>query len=116
MSTVFEPAYQAYKADVKNVVPRHKRPGPNAFVAGDFDGFARLMLVVILANGLTHWVMARRWQNGVSVMNPDGGTESSLPNFLTWMNAPAGTPLQIGNVTYTFTGIVLSVVRSDRGG
>ncbi|BCH24442.1 hypothetical protein MesoLjLc_41070 [Mesorhizobium sp. L-8-10] len=113
LSSVFEPAYQAFKADVKNVVTWDKRPGPNAFLDSDFDSFARVMLVVSLANGLTHWVLARRYNGAIQVMNPDGGTDTVEQNLVNWMNGPP-VPRTIGNVDYVFTGIALSVTRTPR--
>lgn len=111
LRSVFEPAYQDFKADVKNVVTWDKRPGPNAFHDSDFDSFARLMLVVALQSGLTHWVLARRYNGATHVMNPDGGTNTAEQNLVNWMN---GAPVfrQIGNVNYIFTGIALSVTRT----
>jgi hypothetical protein len=115
LSSVFEPAYQDYKADVKNKVPRDRRPGPAPFVDADFDDYARIMLVVALPKGETHWVLARRWNNAIHVMNPDGGTNGPVAGLLTWMNGPVTATKRIGNVDYGFTGVVLRVTRTGRG-
>ncbi|MBR0679832.1 hypothetical protein GXW74_04990 [Roseomonas eburnea] len=104
----FEVAYAGYKADIQGL-PREKRDVADPFKESDFDGDARLMLVVVLPSGLTHWVLARRWNGSFSVMNPDGGTEDTLPGIVAWMNAPFGTTQQVGTVTYNFAGIVLRV-------
>ncbi|MBR0672298.1 hypothetical protein [Neoroseomonas soli] len=110
LSSDFDNAYLAYKSDVQGL-PRDRRAATDPFTEADFDGDARLMLVVVLPNGLTHWVLARRWNGSISVMNPDGGSEDTLPGLVAWMNAPFGTTQTIGAVDYNFAGIVLRVTQ-----
>ncbi|MBX9699695.1 MAG: hypothetical protein K2X74_09670 [Acetobacteraceae bacterium] len=112
----FGSAYADFKSDVKGKLTWTKRRRPNAFTAADFDGEARVMLVVGIATGQnqgkTHWVMARKdGQGQIMIMNPDGGTDSLDPGLLHWMNGPPAQPLKIGNVLYIFTGLALRVTK-----
>src|SRR5262249_37417975 len=105
----FSTPYNDYRTDVTNarlVIETRKSPDP--FSADDFRESARIMLVVIiLGQDLTHWVLARREGGKFYVMNPDPGTNVEMVDLLAWMN---GSPLDVKDVCgvkYLFAGIIL---------
>ena len=105
-------AYDEYLADMKkNKLTPTKI---TSYTKGQFDGDARVMLVVSFMNKgapAQHYVLARRTSGtDYSVMNPDGGVETAIKeaDLLSFMNT-VGKQAKFGKVTYSFTGLCVQV-------
>ena len=109
----FTTPYNDYRNDVSNAsLTIDARKSPDAFKADDFKESARLFLcVIIAAENLTHWVLARREGAKYYVMNPDPGLNAEMPDLLAWMNGSPIDVKKVCGVDYMFSGIVLRVTR-----
>jgi hypothetical protein len=99
------PAWAEYTAELwSNWVWRT----PRALSAADLGQGVRAMLIsVIVASGLTHFVLARQDAGQYWVMNPDGGTDQQDANLFDYINN--FSIHQYGAVNYLYTGICVCV-------
>jgi hypothetical protein len=109
----FSGPYSDYRSDVASAaLTIETRKSPDPFKADDFKDSARILLVVIIVGqNLTHWVLARREGGKYYVMNPDPGKNAEMPDLLTWMNGAATDVKDVCGVKYMFAGIILRVIK-----
>lgn len=109
----FSVPYSDYLKDVASAsLTIETRKSPDPFNEDDFKASARIMLVVIIVGqNLTHWVLTRREGGKYYVMNPDPGKNAEMIDLLAWMNSPATTVKDVCGVKYMFAGIILRVTK-----
>lgn len=110
-SGALDKAYKEHKLEIKGKGIKQK--SINAYDAALLDDEGHLLLVCIIAGStLSHYVLVRKDNGKIWVMNPDGGADQERKDtFINFLNTP-GKNKDIGGVQYIFSGIAIHVKKS----